>query len=1077
MSIWLACCRACANMSLQNWFQNRRAKSKQDVSTAEPASMRMHGLPEDGKSSLTAEPFETHKNTVRRFLHPGSPRTLQELIAKGAIDDVTEALEKDFNEVACGEFHWLHDLVDSGCEMREIAELLVDVEASTPWLYFDTISGYQHAILSSDSHYHYHSCVHDVASRLHQGFYDIETGKLEEVFGQSEGIASKRTTQNQKVLGPYKFTHLELERQGVIQKSNVPENRRANIYFNITSPSPRTFVISLHYKGRNRGLLELDLKLDDLLEMQKEGQEDLDLEYVQFNVTKVLALLNKRFEGTSQSQQATTNTAQVCLSPFVPREIVQEPPVLNSVDGSEASRRDSIRRQIDEICGFAGVVPSRKPASQWDGQVHFTEVDGFTTAKVSYDLGDVEDEISDNLLQRLRHVGARLRCAFGLLQHHHLCCDAFTVLTESHAESTERVLDLRHISVEAVLPLLDLLDEQLSEPTDMQRLCRAAEILLCDFMPEERGTLLDDQLPEAIDIQHSDRTAETPLCNPMPEQREDRLNEQLSETVDMQQLDRTAKTSTQRAHHLTSLVLQVLSVGLLCYSHAHTGPMQPSFMATAVHRVTLLGCHPINDTARHPQITGRLVNLTCMSGFIAGPVLAFQLDKGPAVSPEPDEGGFDVIASPIDVLDTWGSALLVVCTNSMEPADVLAIEIGGGLLFNPRDTNTLHWQRLQQDGDLMRLLPELRDFSLDVRIRIGAIANSQCPLQQPDKLRDFVVACVDDLHNLGTSRPFWYHKTSQVALSGGQYGVIQFAAGFEKRDGVSVKMSMLQIIESIQSTLSLDSLEGFYGLEVSLCTGVARRIPLRVLLADVLPAFLEAYVPGPPEWSKFGPDLIDALKGPNIRDWMSTASMEHKVTAVRTLGSLLIHLKSTGIDTEGNLRVACNLPGMINQCFKLHCTEINAWAKILEDTDHCATFACTTTQCLQTPAVKCKAAGDSHWLNKAESLTTEVCRYPVVPSRHLQQLIKAHQPLVLIERATHSIGPVDAGLTASVRLTDPPTLEISRDWFRRIPERYRQRLNLLRRERLRERGSLQGHRVAVTVQAHWTTSGSGISTT
>lgn len=47
--------------------------------------------------------------------------------------------------------------------------------------------------------------------------------------------------------------------------------------------------------GRARGLLELDLKLDDLLEMQKDGQEDLDLEYVTFNVSKVLALLNRRF--------------------------------------------------------------------------------------------------------------------------------------------------------------------------------------------------------------------------------------------------------------------------------------------------------------------------------------------------------------------------------------------------------------------------------------------------------------------------------------------------------------------------------------------------------------------------------------------------------------------------------------------------------------------------------------------------------------------------------------------------------------------------------------------------------------
>ena len=123
----------------------------------------------------------------------------------------------------------------------------------------------------------------------------LETYKsyLHNVRSQSEGKTRKQ--QKQQVLGPYKFTHQQLEREGVIQKSNVPENRRANIYFNFTSPLPGTFVISLHYKGRNRGLLELDLKLDDLLEMQKDNQEDLDLEYVQFNVSKVLVLLNRRF--------------------------------------------------------------------------------------------------------------------------------------------------------------------------------------------------------------------------------------------------------------------------------------------------------------------------------------------------------------------------------------------------------------------------------------------------------------------------------------------------------------------------------------------------------------------------------------------------------------------------------------------------------------------------------------------------------------------------------------------------------------------------------------------------------------
>lgn len=66
-----------------------------------------------------------------------------------------------------------------------------------------------------------------------------------------------------------------------------------NIYFNITSPTPGTFMIALHFKGRDKPILEMDLKIDDLLEKQKDHQAMLDLEYVQLNVPKVLALFNK----------------------------------------------------------------------------------------------------------------------------------------------------------------------------------------------------------------------------------------------------------------------------------------------------------------------------------------------------------------------------------------------------------------------------------------------------------------------------------------------------------------------------------------------------------------------------------------------------------------------------------------------------------------------------------------------------------------------------------------------------------------------------------------------------------------
>jgi Ras GTPase-activating-like protein IQGAP2/3 len=100
--------------------------------------------------------------------------------------------------------------------------------------------------------------------------------------------------------GPFKFTHQQLEKEGIIVESEVPEYRRANIFLMVQSPVTGTFIISLHYKGRERPILEIDLKLDDLLEKQKENVTLLDLEYIKLNVTKILQLLNKSFQGKSR---------------------------------------------------------------------------------------------------------------------------------------------------------------------------------------------------------------------------------------------------------------------------------------------------------------------------------------------------------------------------------------------------------------------------------------------------------------------------------------------------------------------------------------------------------------------------------------------------------------------------------------------------------------------------------------------------------------------------------------------------------------------------------------------------------
>ncbi|GAA5839320.1 hypothetical protein JCM11251_003951 [Rhodosporidiobolus azoricus] len=98
-----------------------------------------------------------------------------------------------------------------------------------------------------------------------------------------------------QVLGPLKFTHQQFEKDGIIMETNVPENRRASIFFLVSSPSPGAFLIALHYKGRDKAILEMDLKIDDLLEKKNQGIEQLDLEYVALSVSRMLTLLNRNF--------------------------------------------------------------------------------------------------------------------------------------------------------------------------------------------------------------------------------------------------------------------------------------------------------------------------------------------------------------------------------------------------------------------------------------------------------------------------------------------------------------------------------------------------------------------------------------------------------------------------------------------------------------------------------------------------------------------------------------------------------------------------------------------------------------
>ncbi|WFD28453.1 RasGAP protein [Malassezia nana] len=101
----------------------------------------------------------------------------------------------------------------------------------------------------------------------------------------------RKTTRPHGTTPTHKFGLEQFSRDGILLQCHIPEDRRQQIFFSIISPMPGSFLIGLHFKGRAEPLVEVDVKLDDLLEKQSDRDQVLDMEYVKLNVCRLYALL------------------------------------------------------------------------------------------------------------------------------------------------------------------------------------------------------------------------------------------------------------------------------------------------------------------------------------------------------------------------------------------------------------------------------------------------------------------------------------------------------------------------------------------------------------------------------------------------------------------------------------------------------------------------------------------------------------------------------------------------------------------------------------------------------------------
>ncbi|KAI9674016.1 MAG: hypothetical protein M1829_003859 [Trizodia sp. TS-e1964] len=649
---------------------------------------------------------------------------------------------------------------------------------------------------------------------------------------------------------------------------------------------------------------------------------------------------------------------------FSPKLISKDKDIFSAFgpSNSELPGLDLIRREVAASCGLAGVVPLSSGRQDWVGCVAFDASDP-SIASVIYEL-----ELSptpSNIQACLLRVLATLKRLVGIilwLQQNKLCCNSFTTLKLS--------ADTKQVEVVRVpFSIISLLVEEVSclqsnkkmRDTPNSAFKAAQDILDLVFGLERDITVLPDL-----------------------------------ETLDLESLERTAVYNC-------ALATQSLCLGLISYSNGHTGPIQPFFLTRALKRINLLGIE-INLSIKHHYFA-ELVELTCFGQVIGQAVVTFACSSKP-LSPQK----YNLLASPEDLIDTWGPGRFVIDLSSAKVEQLCAIEIGGGTIQpTAEDANLFHWER-----GFGNYKVERPQFGSRSKIIIAATTlNDSCPLDESESW----LTLHPLMRNLGTSQDSWQLSEIQAGAQAGQYTVLQFNNTWVRRNGVTLKDRQLNASPGI---IFLPFLESLWGLQVSLCTGVARRVLVREMLSDVMESYVINCLPFSAVWEEllYRYRILDRFREPHLELWFQTLPAEMQSSVVQIVRYVLGIMGDTGYSQETNeLIIAWPHPEDPSRCFRISSkNDRNLWIRALADSDTCATYAYITPKCLETNEHKCKESSAAQWESQAVVLDTAVCQHR---SNRETQIITAGWTLTSGIR--YLIGKPGTGLTAKVL---EPTIQI-----------------------------------------------------
>lgn len=233
----------------------------------------MHGL------SLSALVTEAENSGIKHLEDLGcrASSMLRELKELRVVDETAQKslmLEEIAAELASlGSANVMTKLVEDQKSLRSVLGALQD-HYNYLQSQFDTYKAYLQNVRSSSSAAHVR---------------DLNLGALG-MLGCSDRDA--RSAKMRSPTGVHRYKYEQFAREGIVDSSFIPLDRISQISFHITSPSPGSFLIFVHHTGRADAFMEIDLKLDDILENLQQHRATLDAEYIRFDTQRLYHLLD-----------------------------------------------------------------------------------------------------------------------------------------------------------------------------------------------------------------------------------------------------------------------------------------------------------------------------------------------------------------------------------------------------------------------------------------------------------------------------------------------------------------------------------------------------------------------------------------------------------------------------------------------------------------------------------------------------------------------------------------------------------------------------------------------------------------